>query len=287
MRRGAVLSPRGASVELPDLASRDPLIGGQRVSAYRLRRRVARRVRWIGARILWLAAVLTIGSGGVLAAAWALRSPMFAVATVEVIGHNQMTRQEIKGAADIGPGVNLFRLDTAEVVARLEALPLVRRAEVIRSLPNRVTLVVAERRPFTLVHAGTLRWIDEQGVDLGRESRAVAPGTPVLTGLDAGDLGSGQRSPSERAAAGIALVRLLVRSQSHLLARISEIDLSRAEGPVLYTLEGVEVRLGANDWEARLGRLQGVLAQLAASGEAVASIDLRFRDQVVFKTAAK
>jgi cell division septal protein FtsQ len=244
-------------------------------------------VRWIGARILWLAAVLTIGSGGVLAAAWALRSPMFAVATVEVIGHNQMTRQEIKGAADIGPGVNLFRLDTAEVVARLEALPLVRRAEVIRSLPNRVTLVVAERRPFTLVHAGTLRWIDEQGVDLGRESRAVAPGTPVLTGLDAGDLGSGQRSPSERAAAGIALVRLLVRSQSHLLARISEIDLSRAEGPVLYTLEGVEVRLGANDWEARLGRLQGVLAQLAASGEAVASIDLRFRDQVVFKTAAK
>ena len=51
--------------------------------------------------------------------------------------------------------------------------------------------------------------------------------------------------------------------------------------------DGVEVRLGKDDWEARLGRLQGVLAQLEASGEAVTSVDLRFRDQVVLKTAMK
>jgi cell division septal protein FtsQ len=68
---------------------------------------------------------------------------------------------------------------------------------------------------------------------------------------------------------------------------VSEIDMSRAEGPVLYTLDGVEVRLGQEDWEARLGRLVGVLGQLRSAGDTVASIDLRFRDQVVLKNPVR
>ena len=287
MRRSTVLSPRGAPVELPDLASRDRLIAGQRVSAYRLRRRVARRARAMAERVVLLGVAGAVLFGVALAARWVLGSPRFAVTEVEVTGQSRLTREEIEAAAGIRPGVNLFTLNTQDVVARLEALPLIRRAEVIRRLPNRVTLVVEERRPFTLVHAGKLHWIDEQGVNLGLESRAVALGAPVLSGLGVDDLGPGQTGVSDRAALGISLLRLLLRSRSPLLATISEIDVSRAEGPVLYTVEGVEVRLGKDDWEARLGRLQGVLAQLEASGEAVTSVDLRFRDQVVLKTAMK
>ena len=78
-----------------------------------------------------------------------------------------------------------------------------------------------------------------------------------------------------------------MRSGEGLLNSVSEIDVSRAEGPVLYTLDGVEVRIGKEDWEARLGRLLGVLAQLKASGETVTAIDLRFRDQVVLQTPVK
>jgi cell division septal protein FtsQ len=287
VRRTAVLSPRGAPVELPDLASRGRLIAGQRVSAYRLRRRVARRARSIAGRVVLLAAVGAVLAGLLLAARWFLGSPRFAVTAVEVSGQSRLTREEVEAAAGIPPGVNLFALNTEDVVARLEALPLIRRAEVIRRLPNRVTVLVEERRPFTLVHAGKLHWIDEEGVDLGLESRAVALAAPVLSGLRVDDLGPGHKDPGDRAALGISLLRLLLRSESPLLAKISEVDVSRAEGPVLYTVDGVEVRLGKDDWEARLGRLQGVLAQLEASGEAVTSVDLRFRDQVVLQPAVK
>ena len=214
-----------------------------------------------------------------------MKSPRFAVASVEVSGQSRLSREAIEAAAAIEPGSNIFTLDTREVVARLEALPLVRHAAVIRSLPNRVAIAVEERRPFTLVHAGRLHWIDEQGIDLGSEARAVALGTPVISGLGADDLGAD--APSGRAAAGLSLLRLLLRSGEGLLNSVSEIDMSRAEGPVLYTLDGVEVRLGKDDWEARLGRLLGVLAQLKASGETVTAIDLRFRDQVVLQTPVK
>src|SRR6185503_6657038 len=111
-----------------------------------------------------------------------------------------------------------------------------------QSRPNRVAIAVEERRPFTLVHAGRLHWIDEQGIDLGPEARAVAPGTPVISGLGTDDLVPD--APIGRAAAGLSLLRLLLRSGEGLLNTVSEIDMSGSEGPVLYTVDGVEVRIG-------------------------------------------
>lgn len=285
--RGAVLSPRRLPGELPDLASRGRLIAGQRVSAHRRRRPVARCARAVVRHTVAMLVVLAVVAAGVLGVGWCLRSPRFAVTDVDVIGQSRLTREEIEAAAGITPGTNLFTLDTGAIVARLEALPLIRRADAVKRLPNHVILSVEERRPFTLVHAGKLHWIDERGTDLGPEARAVPLAAPVLSGLSADDLGRSDSDPSERVALGISLLRLLWRFDASLLRQISEIDLSRVEGPVLYTVDGVEVRLGKDDWEARLGRLQGVLAQLTASGEAVTSIDLRFRDQVVFKPAVR
>jgi cell division septal protein FtsQ len=78
------------------------------------------------------------------------------------------------------------------------------------------------------------------------------------------------------------LIRVLLRSGSVLTGEISEIDMSRTEGPVLYTVDGVEVRLGTEEWDERLARLEGVLAQVRRDGQSVRTIDLRFRNQVVF-----
>ena len=284
MRRSA-LSPRGASGAFEDLAVRGRLIGAQRIDRYRLRRRVARRARVIAWRAGAIALLLLGLAGTGVLGGWLLRSPRFAVATVDVSGQSRLSREQIEAAAGIEPGSNIFALDTQAIVSRLEALPLVRRAAVVRSLPNRVAIVVEERRPFTLVHAGRLHWVDDQGVDLGPEPRAVALGAPVITGLAAGDLAA--EGATGRAASGLSLLRLLLRSGGALLQSISEIDVSRPEGPVLYTLDGVEVRIGKDDWEARLGRLLGVLAQVRSSGETVTAIDLRFRDQVVLKTPVK
>jgi cell division protein FtsQ len=260
-------------------------MGRQRVARGRLARRVGRRVRWLAARTVPITAMATVLAAAAISAAWLLTSPRFAVTEVAVAGASRLTPEEVVAASGIVSGTNLFRLDRAAVLARLEVLPLVRRADLVRRFPNRVTLAVEERRPFTLAHAGRLHWIDEQGVDLGREARAVAPRVPVITGLSPTDLNGGPLSP--RVAAGISLLRVLLRSETTLLEQISEIDVSRPDGPVLYTVDGVEVRLGSEDWEARLGRLQGVLAQMRAGSEAISAIDLRFRDQVVLKTAAR
>ncbi len=203
---------------------------------------------------------------------------------VEVHGASRVPVPRILAAAAIVPGTNLWTLDVGAVAARVSALPEIRRADVVRELPNRVTIVVEERRPFTLVHAARLHWMDEEGRVLGEERRAVVPGVPVISGLTEEELVSMRTSPGPKARAAVALIRALLRSGNALAAEISEIDMSRPEGPVLYTVDGVEVRLGAEDWDERLARLEGVLAQVATQD--VSGVDLRFKDQVVLRRGA-
>ena len=281
LTRTGILSPRHAPGELGDMAERSPLITGQRVR-HRLRRRLGRALAAalrLGGIILLLA-----GAAAAVAAAvqWLLTSPRFAVAVVEVQGTSRLSPAEVREAAAISPGENLFRLNSEEVVARLRQLGPVKRAEVIRSFPNRVTLVVEERVPFTLAQAGRLYWLDEDGVSLGPEPRAVTPRLPVITGIRPEETRSGGAA-AEDARAAVSLIRSMLRTGSPLTREISEIHMSGADGPVLYTVDGVEVRLGTVDWEDRLGRLEGVLAQIRSLGEPMEYVDLRFRGQVVFK----
>lgn len=286
--RTGVLSPRGAAHGgLADLAEPTIAMADQRLRRRRRPRRMLRLVRRGGT---WLCVgLLVIALGGAVSAGgrWLLTAPRFAVARVEVAGQSQLSADQVVAASGLSPGQNLFGLDARRAVAGVEALPMVRRAELVRAFPNRVTLLVEERQPFVLVHAGGLHWVDEQGVSLGPETRAVALGAPLVSAARSDDVAAASRTPSDRVAAGVALVRTLMRAQSPLLREISEVDVSRPEGLVLYMLDGVEVRLGREDWDDRLGRLSGVLAQLRASGQRATSIDLRFRDQVVLRTEAR
>ena len=283
-----VLSPRGVSHGgLPDLAEPTAAIGGQRLNRRRRWRRAVRRIRrvglWLGVGVILAAISAPLASG----AASILKTRRFAIERVEVAGQSRLSADEVVKASGLAPGQNLWSLDARRAVAGVEALPFVRRAELVRAFPNHVTLFVEERQPFTLVSAGGLFWVDEQGVPLGPESRPVSLDAPVISGVTAAEMAAAGRMPSERVATGVALLRTLMRTQSALLNEISEVDVSRPEGPVLFMLDGVEVRIGSEDWDGRLGRLGGVLAQLRASGQTVTSIDLRFRDQVVLKTAKR
>lgn len=285
LARTGILSPRSAPGPLGDAAERSPLMTGQRVR-HRLRRRLARAL----VPALRLAGLILLLAGAAAAVAagiqWLLTSPRFAVAVVEVEGTSRLSPAEVREAAGISPGENLFGLNSDEVVGRLMRLPSLKRVEVVRSFPNRVTLVVEERVPFALAHAGRLYWLDEDGVSLGPEPRAVTPRLPVVTGIRPEETRNGGE-PAARARGAVSLIRSMLRTGSPLIREISEIDMSGADGPVLYTVEGVEVRLGTADWEDRLGRLEGVLAQIRSLGEPVEYVDLRFRGQVVLKPRAR
>lgn len=276
-------SPRNRASTLADMGERSAFVAGQRIGKAR-RPRPARRAR-LRRLVIGVLATMVITAGGGAGLHWLLTTPRFGVASVEVRGVSRVPADQILAAAAIQRGTNIFKLDTIGVTGRVESLPEVRRADVVRELPNRVVISVEERRPFTLVHGGRLHWMDEEGRLLGASPEAVAPPMPVISGLSPDELASMRTAPGPKARAAIGVIRALLRSGNGLTAEISEIDMSRREGPVLYTVDGVEVRLGTEDWDERLTRLEGVLAQIATQD--VRTVDLRFRDQVVFQRGAR
>src|SRR5207253_11161337 len=275
-------SPRSRAARAADLGERSVFVARQRVGKgpRRKARQRGRLRRVLPLTALAVAAPLAVA----FSAHWLLTTPRFAVVSVDVRGASRVPTAEILAAAAVEPGTSLFRLDPGAVARRVEAIPEVRRADVVREFPNRIVISVEERRPFTLVHAGRLHWMDEEGRVLSEERRAVVPGVPVISGLTEEELVSMRTSPGPKARAAGALIRALLRSGNALAAEFSESDMSRPEGPVLYTVDGVEVRLGAEDWDERLARLEGVLAQVATQD--VNGVDLRFKDQVVLRRGA-
>lgn len=282
-----LLSPRASSRDYEDVSDRPAPVVQQRVRRHSSRRRRARRLaRWRRVALVALVAAVVLGSEGA-ALRWLLTSPRFAVTTVEVRGAGRLPEARVREVAGVAPGTNVFRVDTVAAAERLQQLPEIRHAEVARALPAGVVISIEERRPFTLVHAGRLHWIDEDGMAFGAERRAITTDVPIITGLTPQEVTAMRSAPSAKARVAIELIRAIRGAHPSLLGEISEIDVSGGEGPVLYTLDGVEVRLGVDQWAGRLARLEGVLEQIAATGQAVNSIDLRFRDQVVLKGAPR
>jgi cell division protein FtsQ len=270
------------------VATREPFIARQQHRNRRLRR-VRRWARWLGTAAAAVLVATAIAVGGVAAVQAVRQSRLVAVAEVSVVGARRLSETAIRAAAAIEPETSIFDLDVALVRSRLEALPGVRRAQVVRHLPNRVALGIEEREPYALVNldrAGRpgLVWVDADGYLVGPERRGATPSLPILSGVEV-PAARGE-PPGDRLQAGLTLLRAIQRSGTRVVARISEIDLERAGGPVLYTVDGASVWLGAEGWDERLARLDGVLGDLDDHGERVDSLDLRFRDLVVLKPRA-
>src|SRR5262249_13094070 len=180
-----------------------------------------------------------------VAVAHAVRTtPLLAVRQVDVQGARRVPEGALRSAAGIEPGTNLLALEVGQVVERLEGVPGVRRARVVRELPDRVTLVIEEREPYALVNvagvAGGLFWIDADGYLVGRERHAAAPALPILSGVELPADGA-DHPVGDRLYAGLALLRAVQRAGGRVVRRLSEIDVDHAAGPVLYTVDGIHV----------------------------------------------
>jgi len=100
-------------------------------------------------------------------AAWALfGSQLLAVRSVVVTGTHLVPASEVLAIAGVEPGTPLIRLNTGQVAARVDTIRQVRSAQVTRSWPDRVVIVVQERTPAVAVPApgGGFDLVDGTGV---------------------------------------------------------------------------------------------------------------------------
>jgi cell division protein FtsQ len=249
---------RRAGPEPSPRISTDPRISRRRKGVVRSRRRRA---------------LATAASVGVVAGlAWlAFFSPLLEVERVVVVGGRHVSAEDVEAVAGLDRD-NLLLLSTERVAQRVRRLPWVRRARVIRHLPDTVRVRVKERRPAMVLSTTRGRWtLDQEGRVLGRG--AAERTLPVLGGVRVAHLVPGDVLSDAEVQAALDVWRSLPRE---LRARVAGVFASSLERIALSLDDDVVVRYGAAEsMAAKNSVLRAVLARVRAEGRSVGYIDVR------------
>ena len=223
-------------------------------STIRTRKRFARR-QWARRWLAWRRVVtLLLLVGLVVGTIWLVYfSDLLAVKTVEVDGARTLATEEVREVAAVPTGQPLARVDLDAIRARVEALAVVRDADVTRTWPDRVHIDVEERVAIAVVDiAGRTRGMDSQGV-VFRDYPKPPPDLPQVHTT------SDTRSDALREAA------LVVESlPSEITRRVYHVEVATIDQISLALRDGKTVVWGsAEESDAKAEVLTGLLRQPA------------------------
>ena len=111
----------------------------------------------------------------------------FGVKRITVEGQQHTTDAELTRALGAGPGSFMLAFDTDAAKERLEQVPWVKRAQVMRLLPSTLQVVIEERVPFAVWQSrGQTYVVDVEGAVIAPAVREAYPNLPLVVGEGAG-----------------------------------------------------------------------------------------------------
>lgn len=207
---------------------------------------------------------------------------------IEVSGVRNASRAEVmdafSGSGDVGK--NIFYVPLEERRAKLEQIPWVESAAVMRLLPNRIAVSITERMPVAFVLIGSkTSLIDVNGVVMGPPAnRQTTYSFPVIRGIT-------EPEPfSSRAAVMKTYTRMLGELDSgdsestHYSRQLSEIDLSDPKDVKATVNDAggtVLVHFGTTDFLERYKFFAAHIGEWRQQYKCVQSVDLRYEGQII------
>jgi cell division protein FtsQ len=228
-----------------------------------------------------------LGLGLVAMLPWrALRREFAVVDRIRVSGLVYLDADRVRKASGIERGHDLFTLDLDAARAKLLRNPRLRDARVRRAGLRGVEIAVVERVPALVVPHGVPWEVDTAGVLLAPLQPGVVADVPMLTGVKASRLRPGDRISDPGLQRGLAWIALLSDNALRLAGQVSEVDVSDPQSTSFVLMNGTHVLAPA--WPSgvrQLSALRVALADLERKGLRPGEIDVRFRDQVIVRSA--
>jgi hypothetical protein len=224
---------------------------------------------------------------GVAAGIWLLHEPVwatlrahpyFAVTDLSIRGAGPLlSEEEILAWLGVTAETRIWDLSPSRVRARLEMHPLIERASVHRTFPNRFVIRVRERRAEALTLLDALYFVGRDGQVLKRFEPGDNPDFTIVTGLGS------RPAPGFRAwvvRRALRLQRLCQRMDC--FGGVSEIHFDPQRGMVLYPRRPrVEVVLGWGSWRDKIRRAERTLRVWEGRTHRLVGVRVQFRNQVV------
>ena len=215
--------------------------------------------------------------------------------SIQIAGNSHLTRPQLLSVFGEDVDRNIFTIPLDVRRAQLESLPWVAHATVMRLLPNRVRVAIVERTPVAFVRQGTqIGLVDANGVlfDLpGSELAGAAEhySFPVLSGISAEDPLS---TRGARMRIYLGFMAALDATGEGISHRLSEVDLSNPEDVKAIIPDtgasgaDILVHFGEEKFLERYHQYQEHLAEWRTQYPRLASVDMRYEQQVVLEMQA-
>jgi len=221
----------------------------------------------------WIFLVLLAGLAG-WGGAWLVQSPWFRVAHVgiDVPLASPVSREEVRRAAAIAPGANVWLLNARAIRGRIEAIPYVDRASVHRGqFPKPfVELAITVRRASACVRAG------EREVTIDAASRVLQAGCAAASTAHI-DAGAAKVPAPGGTIADPEIARLLgdVKTLEDANLAVRSLGRDRWGGVEAVDVTGVTLRFGDDaDLKSKAALVEPVRAGIGTK-RPVKAIDLR------------
>lgn len=208
---------------------------------------------------------------------------------IQTSGLSEVTRADLLPVFGEDIGRNVFFVPLNDRRKQLEKIPWIQKATVMRVLPDQLRISVVERTPVAFVrHGQQIGLVDANGVLLSMPPSSMTRhhySFPVVTGIDPGDPLASRRA---RMAVYGRLISSLDSTGQHLSEQISEIDLTDPEDArILMPEQGADIlaHFGDDQFLARYQRYKAHIAEWRQQYPHLASVDLRYEQQVVLEMA--
>jgi cell division protein FtsQ len=187
---------------------------------------------------------------------------------------------------------NMLHIDLRLLKKRLEEETWIRQVEIRRVFPSLLAIYVQERIPSVILEMhGELMVADSDGRILDRyDPKFGKLDVPVFRGVMGEDMEGYRLNQEENAARIRNAVSMLSEIESELpqdARKISEVDISdRNNVKIMLVNDTAEVYLGGKDYLKRFRTLMdymGKYQELKSKNNDIASIDLRFDGQIVYR----
>jgi len=188
----------------------------------------------------------------------------FAIREIIIEGNRQLEDIDVRRAARLQVGSNIFEVSAEEARNHLLQHPWLEEAKVVRRLPGRVRIHVVERRPVALVALDQLYLVSDDGAVFKRLGVDDPVDLPVITGIASEQFYDDLDYRTSVLLQSMALLQDYEGAGLASREPVSEIHFDGANGIELFVGDdGMNVRLGNGQHRHKLRRLRQVLDRLA------------------------
>lgn len=208
-------------------------------------------------------------------------NPDYRISSLEIVTDGALTREQIIEAAGIHEGTNIFSINLSRSQQSLMKMPRVEVAEITRTLPNRISIAITERKPVAWIAAKNSDdpssdpssfLVDRRGTLIsGKNYLPEYLHLPIVYGVPTDNMEAGDTVDTYELRSALELVRITSESAK---IQIRSIDLSKRYCMIVTDRSRAKITFGLEKIDEQLDRLSAVLEHVESTKQEIQTVNL-------------